>query len=272
MIPKNRVIVLGPNGMLGQIVCNYFERLGYELIKITSRYTPENRFSFINEIQQANGGWVINCIGRIKQKTNDVQDLLWANSVLPLDLVAHLRNNQILIQPSTDCVFSGHTDFPYNWDHFPDAVDDYGWSKRMGEVALIEKKNAIIIRVSIIGPDLSETPKGLLGWFLSQPTNSQLNGFINHYWNGITTLEWCKFVHQFLEQNLFDDCAGKVLQLGTQESYTKYEMLKLFQQIYQTNHQIQPFSTPEKIDRRLQPLFVNKPLDQQLEELYDFGK
>ena len=174
--------------------------------------------------------------------------------------------SQTLVQPSTDCVFSGGKGEPYALEDIPDAEDDYGWSKRLGEVALVHRKNTLIPRVSIIGPDANIQPKGLLGWFLNQPNGAELKGFSNHLWNGITTLEWCRLI----ERELSDPelaTRSKLFQAGTKEHHTKLDMLHLFQNVFGTTYTIVPFETDEPVDRRLHPNVFCKSLREQMEDL-----
>ena len=262
------LLILGHKGMLGQMVMNYFKKKGYKLQTNRYRFNENQRENFIAECRKYPEAIVVNCIGKIKQKTADANDLLWANALLPLALNNHLLPEQCLVHPSTDCVFDGKKGAPYAIDDNPDAVDAYGWSKRLGEVAVKDRPNTIVMRVSIIGPDASPQGKGLLAWFLSNPPGSELKGFTNHLWNGITTLEWCKQLEQFLENR--DKSKSYFYQLGTAESYSKHQMLKLFQENFQTNYQIEAFEAEEGIDRRMHPTNSSKNLKEQLVELKTF--
>ncbi len=264
-----KFLVLGHKGMLGQVVSKYFSQRNHEIVTTDIRFTEENLDVWTAFLRQHPEAIILNCIGRIKQKTEDTNDLLWANATLPLQIVNAKGNDQIYIHPSTDCIFDGNTTQPYAADALADALDAYGWSKRLGEVAVQYAPNSLVIRVSIIGPDHSATPKGLLGWFLSQPPQSTLRGFDNHLWNGITTLEWCKQLEKLLETPQFFR-NGNLVQLGTAEDYSKYEMLKLFQKVYETNFNIEHFATPTRVDRRLKAQIICAPLGEQLEEIKNF--
>lgn len=264
------IVVLGANGMLGQMVSSYFGNKGFTIHKISYRFDNEQRNNFIKEVQKYPDAIVINCIGKIRQKTQDDDLLLWANSLLPLALKTHLPHTQTIVHPSTDCVFSGNTQQPYKHNDTPDAIDTYGWSKYLGEKALLDRKNTIIYRVSIIGPDNSKTGKGLLSWFLNNPPKATLNGYTNHYWNGITTLEWCKRIEQLLKtENLKNSTVFETG--GTLEHYSKYEMLKIFQDCYSTNFKILPFETVDGVDRRIIPTIVSYDLNQQLQDLKEYS-
>jgi dTDP-4-dehydrorhamnose reductase len=261
-----KIIVLGSKGMLGQMVDIYFSQKGYHIHRIDQRYEAHSRSEFIHAVKSAGSGYIINCIGRIKQKTNEEIDLFWSNSMLPLDLADAIQPDQFLIHPSTDCVFDGLTDQAYSINEAPNAEDAYGKSKRLGEVALLRHPRALVVRVSIIGPDKSTQPKGLLGWFLSNPPGTTLNGFTNHWWNGITTLEWCKQVEKMIEDNI-ENYANSLLQLGTQTLWSKYDMLVLFQKIFLTQYEIVEHRTETAINRCLLPTLECPDLSVQLKDL-----
>jgi dTDP-4-dehydrorhamnose reductase len=263
------IIILGHTGMLGQMAVKYFGSQGYRVIKINTRFEPSTRLDFMNEIRSFPDAIVINAIGKIKQKTNDEAELLWANAILPLEFKNKLLPSQTLVHPSTDCVFSGKKGEPYTIDDEPDATDSYGWSKRLGELALMGRPNTLIIRVSIIGPDTSPNPKGLLAWFLSQSNEANVNGYTDHLWNGITTLEWCKQAEKIFRcEESGIEC--KILQLGTLYHSTKYELLNMFQEIFGTRNIIFPYETRERIDRRLEASISSEPIRVQLIELGSF--
>lgn len=263
-----KIIILGGKGMLGQMVATFFSKR-YTVSIINERYTFENRSSFFDAIRQEGRGYVINCIGKIKQKSNDLNDLLWVNASLPLDLRINLTKEQFLIHPSTDCVYDGNLKGgKYKKSHKPNASDEYGWSKYLGEQTLLGFSGSVVVRVSIIGPDkFSKVPKGLLGWFLSNPDRANLKGFTNHYWNGITTLEWCKQIYKLIETNEIATWEGRLLQLGTKEVYNKKVILDIFQSQYKTNFEISEFETKNAVNRCLQPDIYSHPLEEQIKEL-----
>lgn len=266
---EDKILLLGHKGMLGQMVKSYFESKGLEIITLKNRFEASTKEAFIDEIKAHPDALVINAIGKIKQKTEDTAELLWANAVLPLTLRQILPEDQRLVHPSTDCVFRGDKGEPYSIEDEPDAMDDYGWSKRLGEVALEGRPNTLIPRVSIIGPDQNPNGKGLLNWFIQQPSGSKLQGYTNHLWNGITTLEWCKQIEALLKSfKIGTD--GYPFQLGCLGSWTKHEMLQLFNKHYQLEASIVEYQKGEKVDRRLKPQKVSPPLEEQLIELKEF--
>lgn len=263
-------MVLGHKGMLGQMAMKYFKRKGYEIHTIPFRFNAEQRDKFIDELLKYPEAIILNCIGKIKQKTEDDNELLWANALLPLALNQHLLSTQTLVHPSTDCVYDGKTNEPYSQSDQPNAMDTYGWSKLLGEKAVVNRPNTIIFRVSIIGPDESPGGKGLLAWFLGNEAGAELKGFSNHFWNGITTLEWCKQIEKLLQRK--DINKKTIFEIGgTKESYSKLQMLELFQSFFNTDFIIKPFEAPEKIDRRMKPTTPSENFGKQLKDLTSFN-
>ena len=216
---NDRLIILGSKGMLGQMVKKYFEREKFDITCFDQRFSLENRSEYADFLRSLHAGYVVNCIGKIKQKTNNGGDLLFVNSIFPAELRNALHKDVILIHPSTDCVFNGKMGSAYPAAHPADAEDHYGWSKRLGEVVLDGRPNTLVPRVSIIGPDNNPGGKGLLAWVKSNLPGSSIKGFTNHFWNGITTLEWCRQVHQFILQNEY--FPFRLIQFGTEAHYSK---------------------------------------------------
>jgi dTDP-4-dehydrorhamnose reductase len=263
---RKNLIVLGSKGMLGQMVIKYFGSLGYTIVEFNDRIDEHNIFQIINSINKLDDSIVINCIGKIKQKSEDTFTLLWSNSILPMELSRSLKYTHFLIHPSTDCVFSGDREKSYIVDDFNDAKDMYGWSKSLGEHSLQHRINTLIIRVSIIGPDYNSN-KGLLSWFLNLKDYSMINGFTNHLWNGITTLEWCKFVEKYILSK--KKYRLNTIQLGTREIYSKYDMLNLFKKVFNKKIDINSFSEGDRVQKCLVPDIICQNLNSQLIELYN---
>jgi dTDP-4-dehydrorhamnose reductase len=267
-IMSKKILILGSNGMLGQMVEKYFSGKDYAVSSYNERFTYKNRIQYGEFIRSLRDEIVINCIGRIRQKTTNLEELLEANTVLPTELRNSLAESVILIHPSTDCIFSGENGAPYAVNHLSDANDDYGWTKKLSEVALTGRGNTLVVRVSIIGPDRNRPGKGLMAWVMSHKAGEEINGFTNHLWNGITTLEWCKQIESFLGKH--DQFPFQLIQYGTVDHHSKYDMLNMFNEVYKLGLRVLPTAPLPGIDRRLVPEFICKPLGQQLEELRGF--
>lgn len=257
-----KVFVLGHRGMLGHVVARYLAEQGHYVLTSDNRYQGRPRDPLIEVVRDSGCAWIINAIGLIKQKSDSRCEMLRVNALLPLHLKSRMRSYQHLIQPSTDCVFSGQRG-GYLVDQQPDAIDAYGLSKILGE-AVADDRRCTVIRTSIIGPEL-RTGHGLMGWFLNQ--RGEVNGFVNHQWNGITSLEWAKICDEIICAN---SCGGTIVQPGIQASLSKYELLSHIARAWQKEISIKPVRAPDEIDRTLIPTLPRQALPVQLAELHEW--
>src|SRR6516162_7053794 len=104
---KDKIIVLGSKGMLGQMVARYFCSKGYQVETFDERFSLLNRKSYSEYLRSIKSSILINCIGKIRQKTEDGPELLLVNALFPAELRNCLNEEIILVRPSTDCIFSG---------------------------------------------------------------------------------------------------------------------------------------------------------------------
>lgn len=128
---------------------------------------------------------VLNAIGLVKQHElgADPDQCRSINELLPKRLArASEAVGARFIGISTDCVFSGGAG-NYSEESEPDALDAYGKSKFLGEVA---EGRALTIRTSIIGRELSGS-QGLLEWFLSH-RGGRVKGYSNAVFSGFPTV------------------------------------------------------------------------------------
>jgi dTDP-4-dehydrorhamnose reductase len=220
---------------IGEWQKDSYRFLEFDAEKMMADYTAKKGSAYFSEFVKIVGDvdYVINAVGvTIPFSLKNPALTFFVNSALP-----HILARQYgprLIHITTDCVYSG-TDgkAPYDENSALSPVDIYGLSKSLGE-----PKDCLTIRTSIIGLELSGNT-GLLGWFLSTaaPT-ATLNGFTDHFWNGITT-------HQFgvvcdkimsagrLDHGLFHVFANPV---------SKYEMLLAFKERFNRQCEIKPAS------------------------------
>lgn len=213
----------------------------YEASEINSK----NQF---DEMQSCD--FIINCIGLIKQKINEndpqsIKNAAEINTYFPIKIDEFGKKNGIkIIQIGTDCVFSG-SEGPYSEVNKKDAQDIYGLTKIAGEIV---NSSTMTLRCSIIGLE-NNSSYSLLSWFLAQPLNTSINGFTNHLWNGLTTLQFSKIVVGLLKNGLFNPTA---IHIVPDDYLSKYQLLVNFSNIFErTDVKIFPVDQGTGIDRRL---------------------
>lgn len=208
-----KILVLGKDGMLGQMVYKYLGSK-YEVVgtnrDVFNALTDDLEFKVnLNEFD-----YVINCIGILNHEA-DIHKLIWINALFPhrLDELSQIYNFK-LIHISTDCYL----------DNTP-----YGHSKWLGE--LRDSKN-LTLRTSIIGHDNNKRGTGLLNWLLDQ---KECQGYTKTYWSGVTTLELAKTIEKCFKLSL-----EGIYNVTNGTPISKYDLLNLVNKIYNLGINIIP--------------------------------
>jgi dTDP-4-dehydrorhamnose reductase len=254
-----KVLILGADGMLGS-ACYKTLKMNAELkITGTSRKDTsefiryESGLNSLDQILTKDYDYVINCIGVIKQKIdpNDqasISNAMEINANLPKQ-VAHLceLNSIKAIQIATDCAFSGSRGNYTELDPL-DAEDFYGISKINGEVC---SPSVLNLRCSIVGRELIGS-YSLLEWFLAQKIRSKIQGYTNHFWNGISTSTFARILEGIISNDVFK-CGTYHLLPADQTS--KFELLNLFGELFhRSDIDIIPTSDARTVNRTLQTI------------------
>jgi dTDP-4-dehydrorhamnose reductase len=253
--------------MLGHVVARTLAEHGMEVTTSDERYTGGPSDPLVEAARESGADVVVNCLGRIWQKSTDPRELATSNGLFPLHLVQRLRPGQHLVHASTDCVFAGARG-GYRVDDERDAADDYGRSKILGE-GVSRWPNATVIRVSIIGPDRGAegaSGSGLLAWFLSRATDQPVPGYVNHRWNGVTTLEWARIALEVIARRAAGETLPSIVQPAA-STVSKYELLCAIRDELGTGHRVVPAQAAEAVDRTLVPTMKRAPIRTQLREL-----
>jgi dTDP-4-dehydrorhamnose reductase len=245
-----KVLIIGSHGMLGNTLTKYLTLQGFTVYESN---TGDDHMRWKNEVDI-----VVNCAGAIPQRHTHYKKFIESNTLLPLNLVEHY--DVPLIHITTDCVYDDNV-LAHDEDSELTATDIYGVSKMLGE-----SPSACIIRTSIIGE--SNYGKGLLDW-VRTTENKCINGFLNHSWNGVTTLQLSKFIHQTL--------VSRRLWKGVRHYYstpvTKYSLVKYISEVYDINNTVIPHYTDQSVHRILTSKYHTMcpiHIKQQLDELKSF--
>lgn len=266
-----RIIIFGSNGMLGTYLTKYLTEKGYDVVGLTRR-----EFDVMTDdietvlLKYINSGTtvVINAIGTIPQaaKNHTLNDRMYIkiNSVFP-NVLAVLcdRYNVPLIHSTTDCVFDGLKGGYVETDEH-NASNIYGITKSLGE------SKCTVIRTSIIGEELVNK-RSLLEWVKSNK-NGEINGYLNHYWNGITCLQYAKIVDDIIRNGIF---WSGVRHIHSPTSVSKYELVNMINDIYGLNIKINEHVDKVECDRTMEsnyePLFVIPEIVDQIREIKEYN-
>jgi dTDP-4-dehydrorhamnose reductase len=257
-----RVLILGTTGMLGHTLVTYFNQQGIEVVEANRSDSPvisgnsHIRFDVLkNKIEdlfegQPSFDYCINAVGVIRQliQENDLQsnhEAMIINRDFSQELASASESLKIrTIQIATDCVFSGSQGNYFETSpHSP--TDVYGRSKSEGEKL---SEDLMHIRCSIIGRELN-SQNSLMDWLLSQPQNSSVRGFINHLWNGVTTLHFSQIISGVIKSGAYKP--GK-LHLVPSDIVSKFELINLISSEFgRSDLQISQFEAKTPVNRSL---------------------
>jgi dTDP-4-dehydrorhamnose reductase len=251
-----RIFVLGATGMLGHRVAEQLSEDGLEVVKVSRTSGTQfdfeasdfTRFSELTDLREDD--WVINCIGWIPQKASG--DLvfdqkrayrLYASLLRQIQLEQN-KVNFAWLQIGTDCVFDGENG-NYVESSEKRATDLYSETKIEGETYT---KRAIQIRTSIIGVDRTSN-SGLFEWFERLPQGTSVEGYTNHFWNGVTTNAFAKLASGLVQANKREPRIQHWIPWGYA---SKYELLLIFKKhLRRDDVGVIPVERSRKVDRRL---------------------
>lgn len=236
-----KILILGHNGLLGNMVYRYYKSLDrYEIITTDFRWSTEK---FKDFVIKSKVDYIINCIGMIPQKRPNDNLYRIINYELPMWLDSL---GVKIIHPDTD----------------EPADTPYGLSKQMARENII--KNTKIIKTSIIGFEKG-TNFSFLDWFLH--SEGSVNGFTNQFWNGNTTLEWAKWSEKIiLNWNDYD----RITTLSNPECLSKYEILLRIKKIFNKNIEIIPIESSIAKNNCMQADYITDNLVDQIIEMKNF--
>lgn len=264
-----KIAVIGAGGMLGYAVGEYFERKGDDVTRVTraeydiARDPIEKLSNVITDCR-----YVVNCAGVIKPQiaSTPIEDVFRVNAIFPRNLakLADSTGSQVF-HVTTDCVYSG-TKGGYTENDLFDADDVYGMSKNSGDTA-----DNMTLRTSIIGEEKGQS-RSLLEWARSQ-AGKEVNGFLNHHWNGVTTLYLAEIIETIIDRDLYEK---GIFHVHSPDTVNKYELVSMLSEVYGLNLTVNPIEVENSCDRDLGSIHElsskvsTKTIRQQIQEMRSF--
>lgn len=264
-----KVAVLGSTGMLGSTLTRVLEREKLQIIEYNRlglsvtgnnesiKFAISGKSEIDTRLLRSDFDYMVNCIGLIRQlidvkNPSDVSSAWALNSEFMIWLDKFSMHSGIqLIQIGTDCVFSGLRGGYLENDKM-DPIDLYGTTKRKGESSL---RNSMLIRSSIIGRELKSN-NSLLSWLISQPQGTHVNGYLNHIWNGVTTLQFSEVVRGVIVTENF---VKGIQHLVPKDKVSKMELLQISAENFgRSDLVIHPFYAEKNVDRTLDTQFKDR--------------
>lgn len=260
-----KVLILGATGLLGSAVIKEFLNFNGEVsatVRSNSKIMSTNGRILFKEFDAENdeilsvardfgpGDFIVNCVGLVKSHIDETDSdtvfrAIRLNSVFPHRIQEFAKSSGTkVIQIATDCVYSGNKGAYIESDSH-DALDVYGKSKSLGEV---QSQQFMNIRASIVGPEIHRH-KSLFDWVRLQPEGAVLNGFSNHFWNGVPAIHFAKACKAIIESGFFHHGVHHFVPADTVSKHELIEMI--IKQVHREDLRVNNFLHPVKIDRTL---------------------
>jgi len=243
-----KILILGNKGMLGHVVERYLMEKEYDVVGTDRTEVDVTDYeSMRNKIIAIRPEVIINCTGALgpcKDKEKQVLVNICAPRYLQY-LSKKLAWKPKIIHISTNCVFKDIG--PHGIEEVPDATNLYGQCKAYGEI--VDDHN-LTIRTSITGPEL-KMGKGLnlFDWFVHQSPNPPdvADGYVNAFWNGVSTLELAKFIEACIRTQdgpIKADGLDPLKITGLihffSETVNKYDFVCMLNELYDLKKSIRP--------------------------------
>lgn len=234
----------GPLGTHTAIQCDFMDLEADYVVGRSSESMGRATRTLVDAIGNVDA--IINAAGVTKvYASRDPHATLFLNGALPHILSSVYRER--CIQITTDCVYHGLSGAPYTEAALKAPNDLYGLSKAIGE----PQTHSLVLRSSFIGPEIVDCT-GLLEWLRKQQ-GTQVQGYTNHWWNGLTTRALAQTLATIIEQRHRFPATGLFHLFSTE--VTKEEILRRLNEKYQLDATIDPIEATPAIDRRLGSVF-----------------
>jgi len=270
---KVKVFVLGASGMVGHLLAKRLREFpdALEVVTAARNKTYGNPnialdATHFNDLSSAlesiKPDVCINAIGVLNRAADDLDVSQKLNTQLPLFLSEMgIKHGFRLIHISTDCVFSGSRGGYIESDR-PDATDNYGLTKIGGEG--IDPKH-LVIRTSVIGPEIRPQAIGLFHWFTNQ--TSEVSGYQNVIWSGVTTLALADAI-----MDAINNKTSGLVHLVNNDTISKLALITLIDQHFPSRKRRvipnpNPFSNKSLISTRKDSTFKVPSYEQMLADL-----
>ncbi len=149
-----KILLTGVSGQLGNSIKSK-QPDHIEMICLEKKDIDLTNFELTRKyLKEINPDWIINCAAytNVDQAENLKEMALITNAVIPQNLSLFLKESKgKLIQISTDYVFNGNQNKPYDINFKREPINYYGFSKLQGEInieKILNKNKFYIIRTS----------------------------------------------------------------------------------------------------------------------------
>lgn len=230
----NKVLITGNSGMLGKDLCWVFKQNGDVVVGIDINEFDEKKIDKHYKIDLCNKESVLKIL---KQEKPDI--IIYAAAIVDLNtceenkkladclhvtipelISSNKKNEAKFMYISTDSVFDGIKG-NYSENELPNPLNYYSFSKLIGEKAVLQNKNCLVIRTNIFGFN-NPLKQSLAEWAITNlHSEKKIIGFDDVIFNAIYTLDLATIIQKISK----NDFKG-ILNIGCKGAWSKYNFLQ----------------------------------------------
>lgn len=239
-----KVLILGSSGMLGRELVNVFHKK-YEVygIDINDIKNLDDKYFCINLLDEIEVkefldknifNIIINSVAIVDLKKCEADRKL--AEALHIDLNKIFieycnKNNTKYIYISTDSVFDGETG-NYKENFTPNPLNNYAYTKFLGEKEVEKIKNHIIVRTNILG--YTENQNSLFKWaYKNLKDNIEINGFEDVIFSPISVFRLSELINKLVEINY-----QGLVNVVNDTVLSKYDFLNILKELISSTSKI----------------------------------
>lgn len=252
-----KILVLGSSGMLGREFVNIFkekhEVYGIDINDIKNLGDKYFSINLLNELEikkfleKRIFDIIINSVAIVDLKKCETDKKLAEDLHVNLNknFIEYCnKNNTIYIYISTDSVFDGEIG-NYTEESITKPLNNYAYTKLLGEKEVEKIKNHIIVRTNILG--YTENQNSLFKWaYKNLKDNIEINGFEDVIFSPISVFRLSELINELVKINY-----QGLINVVNDTVLSKYEFLNILKEMV---------SSTSKINRvRIQNIDIIRP-------------
>lgn len=267
---KKKILIVGGNGQLGNCIQKLSEQLfnQYKFDFTNSQTLDVTNASAVDEyISNYKPDYCINASAytAVDLAETEREKAFAVNASGVANLAESCAANQvILIHVSTDYVFDGDTNIPYDEDNFTNPLGVYGESKRSGEeLALEHNPRTVILRTSWLYSEFNKNfVKTMLNLF---KTKEELNIVADQYGQPTNANDLAEAIFQIIET---EPKTFGIFHFSNYPETTWFNFAEKIAEYSRSPIKLNPITTEEYPTPAKRPMRSTMSLDK-IEEIYN---
>ena len=239
-----KILILGSSGMLGREFVNIFkekhEVYGIDINDIRNLGDKYFSINLLNELElkkflgKKNFDIIINSVAIVDLKKCETDKKLAEDLHVNLNknFIEYCnKNNTKYIYISTDSVFDGEIG-NYKEDSIAKPLNNYAYTKFLGEKEVEKIKNHIIVRTNILG--CTENQNSLFKWaYENLKDNIEINGFEDVIFSPISVFRLSELINELVKINY-----QGLINVVNDTVLSKYEFLNILKEMMSSTSKI----------------------------------